>query len=110
MRALTPTSRTSHAWGLLVNTVYVIIVFPWQAAEELASHFETIVQFIDAALLDKGVVFVHCGAGISRCAVRRTGWWRRVGVGGRVVVCGVNVIFRSLVPDATGHRPRRLPT
>eukprot|EP00927_Polykrikos_kofoidii_P025718 TRINITY_DN23057_c0_g1_i1.p1 TRINITY_DN23057_c0_g1~~TRINITY_DN23057_c0_g1_i1.p1 ORF type:complete len:383 (-),score=49.35 TRINITY_DN23057_c0_g1_i1:295-1443(-) len=36
------------------------------AADKLAAQFENIAQFIDAALSVGGVVFVHCGAGISR--------------------------------------------
>ncbi|KAL1527786.1 hypothetical protein AB1Y20_009170 [Prymnesium parvum] len=36
------------------------------AADEIASHFEEIARFIEAALSEGGVVFVHCGAGISR--------------------------------------------
>jgi len=37
------------------------------AAEKLAAHFPEICRFIDAARNEpRGVVFVHCGAGISR--------------------------------------------
>jgi protein-tyrosine phosphatase len=37
-----------------------------EAAEVLASHFEEMTQFIEQARSGGGVVFVHCGAGISR--------------------------------------------
>eukprot|EP00322_Chrysochromulina_rotalis_P024693 CAMPEP_0115846164 /NCGR_PEP_ID=MMETSP0287-20121206/9722_1 /TAXON_ID=412157 /ORGANISM="Chrysochromulina rotalis, Strain UIO044" /LENGTH=362 /DNA_ID=CAMNT_0003299951 /DNA_START=36 /DNA_END=1124 /DNA_ORIENTATION=+ len=45
---------------------YVRVDDSEEAAEVLASHFEEIAEFIDKARSAGGVVFVHCGAGISR--------------------------------------------
>ncbi|KAL3920319.1 MAG: hypothetical protein SGPRY_005293 [Prymnesium sp.] len=45
-----------------------------EASEELASHFEEISHFVDAALSAGGTVFVHCGAGISRAPTATTAY------------------------------------
>lgn len=46
--------------------LYVRVDDTEEAADTLAAHFEEIVAFIEAARAHGGVVFVHCGAGISR--------------------------------------------
>jgi len=45
---------------------YVRVDDTEEAAEVLASHFEEMTSFIEQARSAGGVVFVHCGAGISR--------------------------------------------
>lgn len=41
-------------------------------AERLAERFPEICRFIDAAVNDHGVVYVHCGAGgqVQQCGLR----------------------------------------
>ena len=46
--------------------LYVRVDDTEEAADTLASHFEEIATFVDAARSAGGVVFIHCGAGISR--------------------------------------------
>ena len=46
--------------------LYVRVDDTEEAADTLSSHFEEIVHFIEEARSAGGVVFVHCGAGISR--------------------------------------------
>ena len=44
------------------------------AADLLANNFEAIVAFIESARQQGGVVFVHCGAGISRAPTAATAY------------------------------------
>ena len=46
--------------------LYVRVDDTEEAAATLAAHFDEIAQFIEQARSGGGVVFVHCGAGISR--------------------------------------------
>lgn len=46
--------------------LYVRVDDTEEAADTLASHFEEITSFVERARASGGVVFVHCGAGISR--------------------------------------------
>lgn len=46
--------------------LYVRVDDTEEAADTLASHFDEIVAFVEAARASGGIVFVHCGAGISR--------------------------------------------
>lgn len=46
--------------------LYVRVDDTYEAADTLASHFDEIVAFVEAARSSGGVVFIHCGAGISR--------------------------------------------
>lgn len=53
-----------------------------EAAREIATHFEPVARFIDAAREAGGAVFVHCGAGISRAPTVTTAYvmWK-LGIG-----------------------------
>ena len=50
----------------ITRHLYVRVDDTEEAADTLAAHFEEIATFIDEARNAGGVVFVHCGAGISR--------------------------------------------
>ena len=48
-----------------------------EAAKEIATHFAPIADFIEAARSSGGVIFVHCGAGISRAPTVTTAYMMR---------------------------------
>ena len=48
-----------------------------EAAKEIATHFASIADFIEAARSAGGTVFVHCGAGISRAPTVTTAYMMR---------------------------------
>ena len=64
LSVLSADQRRLPAW--IQGHHYVRVDDSEEAAETLASHFESTTAFIEAARSNGGVVFVHCGAGISR--------------------------------------------